>query len=132
LDARRFYRAAVRRYEEAGFLLASGGYTTAAVYLAGYAVECMLKAVILSNEPIQRNAETLNSFRGVHGHAFEWLREQMKKRQVHLPPDKAKELTRIYGWTTSLRYDPIVLRQRDAERFLTSVDIVIDWAKERC
>ena len=46
-EVRRFHRAAARRFEEAQFLLTRGNYTTAAVYLAGYAVECMLKALIL-------------------------------------------------------------------------------------
>jgi hypothetical protein len=36
--ARRFYRAAKQRYDDAEFLLA-GNRTTAAVYLAGYRVE---------------------------------------------------------------------------------------------
>ena len=41
VEPRRFYRAAEHRFEEAQFLLDGGGYTTAAVYLAGYAVECI-------------------------------------------------------------------------------------------
>jgi len=48
-EARLFYQAAKQRFEDALFLLA--GRRTAAVYLAGYAVECMLKTLILSRAP---------------------------------------------------------------------------------
>lgn len=43
-DARLFYRCAYLRFEEAQVLMRAG-YTTGAVYLAGYSVECMLKAM---------------------------------------------------------------------------------------
>jgi hypothetical protein len=55
-EARRFFRAAGARYSEAFFLLENSGFTTAAVYLAGYAVECMLKALVLSHEPRRKHA----------------------------------------------------------------------------
>ena len=45
-DARRFYRAGLLRFDEAKFLLDNSEYTTAAVYLGGYAVECLFKALI--------------------------------------------------------------------------------------
>lgn len=45
-EPRLFYRAAIRRFEEAQFLLEKGSYTTASVYLAGYAIECMFKALM--------------------------------------------------------------------------------------
>ena len=45
-DAKRFYRAAGQRLDDAAYLL-DGARTTACVYLAGYCVECMLKALIV-------------------------------------------------------------------------------------
>lgn len=47
-NARLFYRAAKERLEDAELLL-SLNRTTAAVYLAGYGVECMIKSLILSS-----------------------------------------------------------------------------------
>ena len=47
-DARLFYRAADRRLTEAE-VLRKAAQTTGAVYLAGYGVECKLKAVILGS-----------------------------------------------------------------------------------
>lgn len=62
-NVRRFLRANLRRQDEASFLLNEGNYSTAAVYLGGYAVECALKALILAGEPSARHATTLASFR---------------------------------------------------------------------
>jgi HEPN domain-containing protein len=69
-EPRRFLRAAEQRLHEAQFLL-QNDYTTASVYLAGYAVECMLKVLILASEPQAHHPETITSFRGTHGHDFD-------------------------------------------------------------
>jgi HEPN domain-containing protein len=130
-EPRKFYRAAARRLEEAQFLLDKGGYTTAAVYLAGYAVECMLKALILSSEPATRHAATLHTFRGAAAHAFEWLVERLAERHVRLPADIRKELSRVDWWTTTLRYDPGAVKQRDAGAFLAAAGRIVLWAKGR-
>ena len=46
-DARLYYRCAFQRYEESQVLI-EAGYTTGAVYLAGYGIECILKALVLN------------------------------------------------------------------------------------
>ena len=70
-DARRFYRAAFQRFEDAEILLANQR-TTGAFCLAGYGVECILKALILSvtavNE-VPRVAKRLT--RGKKAHRIE-------------------------------------------------------------
>ena len=62
VQARRFYRAAKQRFDDA-LLLLDMERTTAAVYLAGYSVECMLKALILSAVPPAQEAELLERLR---------------------------------------------------------------------
>ncbi len=62
-QARCFYRAARQRFDDA-LLLLEMERTTAAVYLSGYIVECMLKALILSAVPREQEAEILGMFRG--------------------------------------------------------------------
>ena len=74
VQARRFYRAAKQRFDDALLLLAMER-TTAAVYLAGYSVECMLKALILSAVPQAQEAALLARFRGARAHDYEWLLE---------------------------------------------------------
>ena len=44
IEARLYYRAAKQRFDDAQLLLGAGR-TTAAIYLAGYTVECFLKAL---------------------------------------------------------------------------------------
>jgi len=46
-EARLYYRSAFPRYEDAQILLRADR-TTGAVYLAGYGIECILKALVLS------------------------------------------------------------------------------------
>jgi HEPN domain-containing protein len=130
-EPRRFYRAAEHRFEEAQFLFEQGGYTTAAVYLAGYAVECMLKALILTRDPKTQHRATLATFRGQAAHDFEWLRAQLAQRSVHLAKPVSRALIEVTGWTTSLRYDPSTMRRRDAEAFLKAADAVVLWVKGR-
>jgi hypothetical protein len=65
--ARPFYRAAKQRVDDA-LLLLEMERTTAVVYLAGYSVECMLKALILSAVPQAQEAELLGMFRGARAH----------------------------------------------------------------
>lgn len=131
IHTRRLVRAAFRRFEAAQFLFDKGSFTTDAVYLAGYAIECMLKALILSNEPARRNSQTLATFRGSHAHVFDWLKEQLADRRVHLPTPIVEVLARTSGWATSLRYEPALLPREDAEVFLKSVDVFLQWAMAR-
>ena len=89
MQARRCYRAAKQRFDDA-LLLLEMERTTAAVYWAGYSVECMLKALILSAVPPAQEAELLERFRGARAHDYEWL--------LHLYTDKC--IGRTYTHTT--------------------------------
>ena len=66
IDARVYYRCAVNRYDEAKVLFRAD-YTTGAVYLAGYGIECILKALVLANTPKNELSAILKSFRGPRG-----------------------------------------------------------------
>jgi HEPN domain-containing protein len=128
-EARRFSRAALQRLEEAEFLLERGNYTTAATYLAGYAVECALKALILSNEPLSRQAATLREFRGARAHDFDSLKARLVRCKVVIPGAIARELARVNGWSTDLRYEPRRLRRQDARAFLTATERILAWTR---
>jgi HEPN domain-containing protein len=58
---------AKQRFDDA-LLLLEMGRTTAAVYLAGYSVEYMLKALILSAVPQAQEEAILGRFRGARAH----------------------------------------------------------------
>ena len=130
LEVRRFRRAAEERYKEARFLL-SHEFTTAAVYLAGYAVECALRALLLWNKPVSRHLATLAGFRGAKAHDFEWLRMQLDQRRVHLPRQMLVHLQSVGRWTTDLRYDPGTLDEGIAREFLNSANELLKWVKGR-
>lgn len=129
-EPRRLLRAAEQRLEEAQFLL-QHDYTTASVYLGGYAVECVLKALILASEPEARHAETMKSFLGGRGHDFGWLQNQLRQRRITLPATIVTSLTRVGNWTTDLRYDPIIYPRRDAETFLIVAEEIVRWTHGR-
>ena len=63
IDARRHYRVAKQRYED-GKLLLEIERPAAAVYLTGYSVECILKALLLESVPRGQRPGLLSSFRG--------------------------------------------------------------------
>jgi HEPN domain-containing protein len=124
-----FYRVAVQRLGEAQFLLDEGRFTTAAVYLGGYAVECALKAVLLANTPRKKHQEVKATFRGKIAHNFDWLQSQLVKRRVVIPDEVLRHLTSVHWWGTDLRYEPGPLEHRRAIRFLASVELIVEWAR---
>src|SRR4051812_11082661 len=116
--ARLFYRCALQRYEEAKILL-EAGKPTGAVYLAGYGIECMLKALVLSIVPQGQEDDVLRTFRGNRAHEYEWLRAVYRIRSGAAFPGEINQcFARVDTWSTDLRYEPGNLRDREAESFI--------------
>ena len=130
-EAQPFYQAAVQRFEDARFLL-RGKRTTAAVYLAGYVVECMLKALVLSAIPQKQRSNAQASFRGSKAHDFEWLKQlYLKNRGAPFPPGIARQFSIVNTWRTNLRYKPGSAKMADAVAFLNAAQEIIKWADSR-
>ncbi len=128
---RRFYRLAYQRLEEAE-VLCDAGYCIGAVYLAGYAVECMLKALILNSIPESGQEEVEAEFRGQRAHEYEWLRYRYAQTSPPgIPAAISASLAFVSTWDTSLRYKPGLGEPRDASRFLEEVKLILDWADNR-
>jgi len=109
-EARDYYRCAKQRYEEAE-VLSRAGKTTGAVYLAGYGVECMLKALVLNAVPAALRAAVLRSFRGGKAHDFEWLRTlYLDYGGARFPREITRPFALVSAWSTDLRYSPRSLR----------------------
>jgi hypothetical protein len=122
---------AYQRFEEAEVLFGAG-YYIGAVYLAGYAIECILKTLILEAMPEQDHAAVEAEFRGQRAHDYEWLRHRyMQTRAPGWPADISQALTFVGTWETSLRYTPGVGDRRDASRFLAEARKIIAWADSR-
>jgi len=125
-EVRLFWRAALARQEEAGFLFENEFYT-AAIYLAGYAVECALKALLLCNEPISKHEGVLRSFHGGRGHDFLWLSRELSRRNVWFPDVEREALAEVGWWTTDLRYQPRESTKDSARNFLSAVELLVAW-----
>ena len=131
IEARRFYRCAEQRLEDAQILLRSER-TTGAVYLAGYGIECILKSLILSVVAPGRTESVLQSFRGRRAHDYEWLRQQYSgNRGPDFPRAINMHFTFVSDWSTELRYTAGKMREDDAEDFLEAAKGIIEFAKGR-
>jgi HEPN domain-containing protein len=130
-EARPYYRAARQRFDDAQLLLAAQR-TTGAVYLAGYTVECFLKALVLSSAAVGLRRELLREFRGTRAHSIEWL-GALYRRQTHgtIPREVRRHLARVASWSTDLRYVAGTLKQREADEFMESVVAISNWADGR-
>jgi hypothetical protein len=130
-NARLFYRAAFQRIEDGSFLL-KAGRTTAAVYLAGYGVECIIKSLILSCVPENEEAEILGMFRGTRAHDYEWLLWLYQQRGGQPPPSLiVPDFVHVNTWSTNLRCSPGVVKKKVAKAFIDSAGNVIEWADGR-
>src|SRR4051794_4722137 len=106
---RKFMLAADQRFTSAGILYREGLYLDA-MYIAGYAPECALKALILATIPGKRRGQFMKQyFRGTRGHNLELLRRLLKRT---MPIEVARLLTRLATWSTDLRYE-VGLRRAD-------------------
>jgi hypothetical protein len=130
-DARLFYRCAIRRFEEAQVLFRAE-YTTGAVYLAGYGIECILKALVLMAVPAKDRTTVLQSFRGGKAHEYDWLRTlYLENGGARFPPEVNRQFTLVNDWSTDLRYLPRQVRAPEAGSFLKAAEAIIQWADGR-
>ncbi|SIO59831.1 HEPN domain-containing protein [Singulisphaera sp. GP187] len=131
IEARLYYRCAFQRYDDAQVLLRAD-HTTGAVYLAGYGIECILKALVLSELAPTARAELLNSFRGSRAHEYDWLRTRyLKQGGARFPRDITEAFTLVNDWSTEMRYLPRTLRVDEAVGFLSAAERIIRWVDGR-
>src|SRR5580704_7321832 len=128
-ESQRFWRVAVQHIGDAQMLFRNGSKTGAATYLAGYAIECGLKALLLANCPPSKVKELLLSFTGSKAHDFDWLRQQLRQRQIEVATHMLEHLRKVGSWSVALRYDPTEWDPRDTEVFLASTVAILDWVK---
>jgi len=128
---RKLYRVAYQRLEEAEVLF-NAGYYIGSIYLAGYAVECMLKTLILDSLPEKEHQRAEAEFRGQRAHHYEWLRYRYAQTNPPaLPPEIGESLTFVSTWDTTLRYEPGLGEPADSQRFLQEVRAILEWADKR-
>lgn len=131
-DARLYYRCAVQRFDDARALLAADR-TTGGVYLAGYGIECILKALILEGLAPSRRSEVRERFRGAWAHDYERLRSiyYLEVKGPRFPIEVTEAFTLARDWSSELRYAPRTWTYPDASAFMAAAGVIIGWADGR-
>lgn len=127
-DARRYYRAALRRLEEAELILEKVELPAAAIYLAGYGVECVLKALIIVVTPANARSGLLDAMKRDYGHSLHRLLTGLVERRVHLPSAVIRSFLFVSSWSPDLRYEPGPGDSVEAARFLKEAKAIVIWA----
>ena len=128
---RRFLKAADARLEDAEFLR-EARRSPAAVYLAGYAVEFVLKALVLGQLPEHRQLPMIARFRGAVAHDYHWLLGIYRENGgAAYPAPVTQALARLDSWGTEMRYNPRTVYPGDIDHFFRAVATVVEWGKQR-
>jgi hypothetical protein len=132
-NARPYYRAALQRLDDARFLLDKGERTNAAVYLAGYSVECILKSILINSLPTSDHEEIIGAFRKFgQGHDFSWLKHEYQTAGgAPFPPDVQRNFVTVSSWGTDIRYQTGSIKLKEAEAFLSASEAIVTWADGR-
>lgn len=121
-------KAALHRRKDAGVLLAQHRFL-GAMYLAGYAIECKLKAKLI----YQLRVLTLEELEHKMGaalriHNLEELASNLMGWKQALTQSKFKRnWSHVRVWSVTWRYDREVSDPAKAEKFIASVDEVLKW-----
>ena len=131
LTARYFLKVALQRLTGAEEIMDKLRLTLEAHYIGGYAVECSLKALILSLTPsAEREGMIRQLTRGAINHDTEHLRGLLKGRGLDLPLELVKRMRRLDG-TTDLRYGIGRRDTGETRAFLNTARAIFDWAEQQ-
>jgi HEPN domain len=127
VNARLYYRVAHQRLQDGKLILDRLGRAPAAIYLTGYAVECIAKALLLSSTSANERAGMLQLFRGGRGHDFAWLRARLAERGCTMPGNIARDWAYVSSWSVDLRYQPGPGDLDEAVQFVKVARVIVDW-----
>lgn len=127
--SRDFQRAALQRLGTAEFLL-NNTYTLDAQYLAGYTVECSLKALILEVTPVTDRADQLkNLYSGAKMHRPEVLLDILRTKGIRMPLILVRRFRR-FVWSTDLRYETGRRDKGETRAFLKTAQETYEWVEK--
>jgi len=135
IDARKYSRVAKQRLDEAKLILDKLELFAAAEYMGGYAVECILKALVLTvTPPSQRppaGEKTVEWLKNEFGHDLSALRRWAAARGAQMPRDIADGFVFVATWDPQSRYELGPGSLESADRFLTAAASIVKWADSR-
>lgn len=138
-----FQVLSAKRLDEAKSLQ-EGGYYEAAFYLAGYAVECGLKAAVCRTLQIDIFNMPTDLHKGFKTHRLDHLivLSGLSQRlaadlvtdeslvsaanQFLIPPSG---VDRWQSWSEEVRYNVVPCKGTDSQEFINNVDYFISWLK---
>lgn len=127
--SRDFQRAAAQRFATAEFLLANT-YTLDAQYLAGYTVECSLKALILETTPAADRSDQLDKMcSGAKMHRPEVLLDILRTKGIRMPLSLVQRFRR-FSWSTDLRYETGRRDKGETRAFLKTAQETYEWVEK--
>lgn len=135
ITRRDFQRLADLRATEAGVLV-RGRKQAGAFYLAGYAVECALKACIARQTRRHEFPPKLDYVRDIYTHKLENLLrlaglEQQLERDMKTNANLASNWGAVKDWGEDSRYKFSGLRGRELYLAVTEPNGVLPWIKQR-
>ena len=131
--ARRYYRVAKQRLAEAGLILEKLALPAAVEYLSGYAVECVLKALLIVLVPESERPDDweriVEWIKKDFGHDLRDLRDEVQRRGLRLPKSESDSLKFVIeNWKPESRYVPGLGEMAHARKFVAAVHKVVQWA----
>jgi hypothetical protein len=129
-------KASVHRWDDANVLFRECRWR-GAMYIAGYAMECLLKALLMKRYEVDNldDLERVLKKRGklrvnatIYDHRIE-LYVQAADQTDRLRNDQAayREFVKANSWLPSWRYDPDESNPDDARDFLDAVNSMLHW-----
>jgi HEPN domain-containing protein len=133
-EVKRFYRAAAAHLDAARELLdacpekAASARGHDVVYLSGYVVECVLKALLLSRVPEKKHQTELKKLKQELGHDLEKLKKELSQKGVDLPKEQKENVYRVRPmWSSEMRYDIRLWKRGAAERVFLAAEAIFGW-----
>lgn len=123
------------RIAEAGVLLAKHK-EQGAYYLAGYAVECALKARIAKQTKKSQFPPKVDEVREMYSHRLSQLvsvagLDGDLKKEINTNPAFATNWSTVKDWTEESRYITSGLNGKDMYNAVTGTNGVLPWIKQR-
>lgn len=116
---------------------ASTRHLRGAVYLAGYGVECFLKAYLISRrqnclrlsaarDAIRSAGNPVRDICGEAGHDLRYLLS-LTDLEARMEPKRRRQMSVAAKWSSIGRYDPRPIARQDAIERVTAARALVDW-----
>ena len=134
----RDYSRAMEMHLEAGRLLLNGGRDAAttgnqlAIYHAGYAVECALKARYLRTQKESHQGRVIAEvFKKRVKHDLDELKRMLSEEDVFLTAQAKRGLRIVKSrWSIEMRYRSVLVDYPDALAVFRAAEVIARWAEK--